>query len=65
MKLELTPIGRIHSPHREATGTPLLDLKPYLPDCDAYAVNRIGWCAQARDAVRADDRFTDDSKLVY
>jgi tRNA-Thr(GGU) m(6)t(6)A37 methyltransferase TsaA len=41
-------------------GTPLLDLKPYVPAFDSFAAKRIGWCSQMRDGavVRADDRFT-------
>ena len=41
-------------------GTPLLDLKPYVPRFDRYEVERIGWLAAAGDKVeetRADDRF--------
>jgi tRNA (adenine37-N6)-methyltransferase len=26
-------------------GTPLLDIKPYLPDFDIYSVSKIGWYA--------------------
>jgi len=42
-------------------GTPLLDLKPYVPVFDAPADCRTGWLEQARDRVgehRSDDRFT-------
>jgi tRNA-Thr(GGU) m(6)t(6)A37 methyltransferase TsaA len=38
-------------------GTPLLDIKPYVPDCDVFPVERIGWFAQARGTRIADDRF--------
>jgi tRNA-Thr(GGU) m(6)t(6)A37 methyltransferase TsaA len=41
-------------------GTPLLDLKPYVPAFDAVAAERIGWYAGKLDrsgAVRADSRF--------
>ena len=39
-------------------GTPLLDLKPYVPDCDAYPDSRAGWWAESdSDRARADDRF--------
>jgi tRNA-Thr(GGU) m(6)t(6)A37 methyltransferase TsaA len=39
-------------------GTPLLDIKPYLPDFDCFEVTRVGWYAgkSAKDVV-ADDRF--------
>ena len=44
-------------------GTPLLDIKPYLPDIDAHHSVRTGW---AKDkfrregrAKRADDRFSE------
>lgn len=39
-------------------GTPLLDIKPYLPDCDVFPVERIGWWAEARHAPAADNRFS-------
>jgi tRNA-Thr(GGU) m(6)t(6)A37 methyltransferase TsaA len=41
-------------------GTPLLDIKPYVPAFDHQAGERIGWLAAAREDVRqkkADDRF--------
>jgi tRNA (adenine37-N6)-methyltransferase len=41
-------------------GSPILDLKPYVPAFDAPAAERIGWFAGRLDAVdgaRADTRF--------
>lgn len=43
-------------------GTPLLDIKPYVPDFDSYADSdtRTGWLEQARKTVqdrRSDNRF--------
>jgi tRNA-Thr(GGU) m(6)t(6)A37 methyltransferase TsaA len=40
-------------------GTPLLDLKPYVPAFDAFAATRIGWYEHvAADTGKlADDRF--------
>jgi len=41
-------------------GTPLLDIKPYVPAFDAYPGSRCGWLEKvAGDAetVRSDDRF--------
>jgi len=38
-------------------GTPLLDLKPYVPEFDHYEVRRIGWLAEAGGTTTADDRF--------
>jgi len=41
-------------------GTPLLDIKPYVPEFDACAPVRTGWLEKARKTVRdrqADDRF--------
>ena len=43
-------------------GTPVLDLKPYVPDFDAPTAVRTGWVARAsRDAgsTRSDGRFRD------
>ena len=39
-------------------GTPLLDLKPYVPAFDVFTAERVGWYANARDSRMADDRFT-------
>ena len=42
-------------------GTPLLDLKPYVPAFDARATDRLGWYASRLDRVhttRADKRFS-------
>jgi len=38
-------------------GTPLLDIKPYVPDFDVFPVERIGWYASARGSRIADGRF--------
>ena len=38
-------------------GTPLLDIKPYLPSCDVFEVKGIGWYARAQGDGRADARF--------
>jgi tRNA-Thr(GGU) m(6)t(6)A37 methyltransferase TsaA len=44
-------------------GTPLLDIKPYVPEFDCYAVTRSGWFDQVR--IRrsvADDRFNEGNE---
>lgn len=39
-------------------GTPLLDIKPYAPPFDCYAVERTGWLkADPTEPQRADGRF--------
>ena len=41
-------------------GTPLLDIKPYVPEFDMAVQVRTGWLEQARKTVherRSDDRF--------
>jgi tRNA-Thr(GGU) m(6)t(6)A37 methyltransferase TsaA len=41
-------------------GTPVLDIKPYIPAFDARDAERIGWYANVVDGaanIRADDRF--------
>ena len=41
-------------------GTPLLDIKPYVPDFDAQTEVRTGWLANARKTAahkKSDDRF--------
>ncbi|MFI5449971.1 MAG: tRNA (N6-threonylcarbamoyladenosine(37)-N6)-methyltransferase TrmO [Candidatus Bathyarchaeia archaeon] len=42
-------------------GTPLLDLKPYVPEFDVRKTERIGWLSKAKRSVRdvkADERFS-------
>jgi len=41
-------------------GTPLLDIKPYVPEMNAAENMRIGWLTQYSDQIntrKADDRF--------
>ncbi len=41
-------------------GTPLLDIKPYVPELDAHRAEKIGWFAgkvQRVGETRADERF--------
>jgi tRNA (adenine37-N6)-methyltransferase len=41
-------------------GTPLLDIKPYVPEFDAQVKVRAGWLEKARQTVsirKSDDRF--------
>lgn len=41
-------------------GTPLLDIKPYVPEFDAPREARIGWLERTREAIphrRSDERF--------
>jgi tRNA-Thr(GGU) m(6)t(6)A37 methyltransferase TsaA len=39
-------------------GTPLLDIKPYVPDFDAHPESKAGWFdARGTNRKRADDRF--------
>jgi tRNA-Thr(GGU) m(6)t(6)A37 methyltransferase TsaA len=41
-------------------GTPLLDIKPYVPEFDQHQADRVGWLEQAKGKVRSkksDDRF--------
>ncbi len=43
-----------------ADGTPLLDIKPYVPEFDVRNVERIGWLSNKADKaleVKADERF--------
>ncbi len=47
-------------------GTPLLDLKPYVPEFDAGAGVRTGWLEEARGRVqahRSDGRFGPDDEI--
>jgi len=39
-------------------GTPILDLKPYIPDFDSFPDSKSGWYdAVNRDNLKADNRF--------
>jgi len=38
-------------------GTPILDLKPYIPKADAFPESRAGWFDQSLEVEKADDRF--------
>ena len=41
-------------------GTPLLDIKPYVPEFDQHPAERVGWLEQARGKVhhqKSDERF--------
>lgn len=41
-------------------GTPLLDIKPYIPNCDEVEDCRLGWLEKRRSRMkdaRSDDRF--------
>jgi len=40
-------------------GTPLLDIKPYVPEFDAFPKSRAGWFDHSRESrTHADGRFT-------
>jgi tRNA-Thr(GGU) m(6)t(6)A37 methyltransferase TsaA len=46
-------------------GTPLLDIKPYIPDFDQVLTARIGWLETARQQIpqrRSDGRFSDQDQ---
>jgi len=43
-------------------GTPLLDIKPYVPDFDVFPVKRVGWFSCAQGTGIADNRFAKGSK---
>jgi len=39
-------------------GSPLLDIKPYVPDWDAFPASRSGWLERASGRTRSDSRFS-------
>lgn len=44
-------------------GTPLIDIKPYVPEFDAFEVDRIGWLErhiEKLSEMKDDGRFADD-----
>ena len=47
-------------------GTPLLDIKPFVPDFDQRKVERIGWLEKNVDKMhsgRDDGRFAKNTRL--
>ena len=43
-------------------GTPVLDIKPYVPGFDVWPVEQVGWLEkgeQDAEIMRSDDRFKD------
>ena len=45
-------------------GTPLLDIKPYVPEFDSREVTSVGWLEKVKEQVKnhkSDDRFKNDS----
>ncbi len=61
VKLERIENGYLHIQNVDILdGTPLLDIKPYVPEFDSYTEIRTGWLEQARknvDTQKSDDRF--------
>ncbi|MEJ2219146.1 MAG: TrmO family methyltransferase, partial [Gemmatimonadota bacterium] len=59
--LERIEDGLLHVRNIDALdGTPLLDIKPYVPEFDADAEVRTGWLEEAGKGVRgrrSDERF--------
>jgi tRNA-Thr(GGU) m(6)t(6)A37 methyltransferase TsaA len=53
--------GRLHVENLDILeGTPVLDIKPYVPAFDHPEVERVGWLEGAQDGVehkRSDERF--------
>jgi tRNA-Thr(GGU) m(6)t(6)A37 methyltransferase TsaA len=61
VRLERIENGLLHITNVDMLdGTPLLDIKPYVPEFDVQNKIRTGWLEQARQGVsthRSDDRF--------
>ena len=61
VRLEKIEGGVLHIQNVDVLdGTPLLDIKPYVPEFDAPTGVRIGWFEKAKGTVsnrRSDDRF--------
>ena len=59
VQLDRIENGNLHVRNADILdGTPLLDIKPYVPEFDNYARVRTGWLEHARKTV--DDRKSDD-----
>ena len=49
-------------------GTPLLDLKPYVPRFDVHPADRTGWLQRVQDRARdrrSDERFSGESSPAH
>jgi tRNA-Thr(GGU) m(6)t(6)A37 methyltransferase TsaA len=61
VQLDRIENGNLHVRNTDILdGTPLLDIKPYVPEFDNYAQIRTGWLEHARKTVddrRSDERF--------
>ena len=58
MTIEIKPVGVIHSPFNKPDGTPLLDIKPYVPVFDSFPASRSGWLTEQQTGrTIADGRF--------
>jgi tRNA-Thr(GGU) m(6)t(6)A37 methyltransferase TsaA len=61
VKLESIEDSKLHIQNVDILdGTPLLDIKPYVPEFDAVSTVRTGWLEKSRKNVadqKADDRF--------
>lgn len=48
--------------------TPVIDIKPYIPDFDHHEASKIGWYAESNrksEKVLADDRFAEHESISY
>jgi len=43
-------------------GTPILDLKPYIPQVDAFPESRSGWFSADHPVIFADGRFAEERR---
>jgi tRNA (adenine37-N6)-methyltransferase len=61
VQLDRVENGNLHVQNVDILdGTPLLDIKPYVPEFDPHAEIRTGWLEQARKTVgdrKSDSRF--------
>jgi tRNA-Thr(GGU) m(6)t(6)A37 methyltransferase TsaA len=61
VRLDKIENGNLHVQNVDMLdGTPLLDIKPYVPEFDSHAQIRTGWLEQARktvDSRKSDSRF--------
>jgi tRNA (Thr-GGU) A37 N-methylase len=61
LKLEAVEKRTLHVTNVDILdGTPLLDIKPYVPAFDQHPADRIGWLEKVSgnaEHIRSDDRF--------
>lgn len=60
-EIKYHPIGIVHSPFKEPKGTPVLDIKPYIPEFTTNEKVKIGWLENNIHKLR---QSKDDGRFI-